>query len=166
MGIDHAMIPTRYKSKLSSALSWPIGAEELSLALKDVPQFHELSTTFYFNGVRDLASARTTAWMTLLEFRYRRREMRIFDSDDSLANAALGRHWEIYVKPVLREKRKRLHDGILLQLPRVASWFLQRDSLRVIGQSVLLIVWNAKEDTVYVSSKDTLELQISSRKAT
>jgi hypothetical protein len=61
------IIPTRYKSKLSSTLSWPIGAEELSAALKDVPQFAELESTFYFRGAKDIAQAETTAWMTLLK---------------------------------------------------------------------------------------------------
>jgi hypothetical protein len=164
MKTESQLIPTRYKSKLASTLGWPIGAEELSVALATVPQFAELSTTFYFRGMRDVETARTSAWMTLMEFQYRRREKRIFDPENTLASSILGRHWEITVHPVLRERRKKLRDGILLQLPKVASWLTERQSLRVIGKSVLLVVWDVQKDTVYVSTTEGLEPEITSRK--
>jgi hypothetical protein len=150
------LIPTRYKSKLSSALSWPIGAEELSAGLFEVPQFSELETTFSFWGARDIATAQTTEWMTLVKIQYNRRPRHFSDSAASIERGVLERHWPITVQPVLRENRKKLHDGILLQLPKVAKWLTERHSLQVVGTSQLLIVWNAREDFVYVSTQDAL----------
>jgi hypothetical protein len=150
------LIPTRYKSKLSSVLSWPIGAEELSAGLIGVSQFSELETTFSFWGAHDIATAHTTDWMTLVKLQYNRRPRYFSDSADSIERGVLERHWPITVKPVLRENRKNLHDGIILQLPKVAKWLTERHALQVIGTSQLLIVWNAREDSVYVSTEDAL----------
>jgi hypothetical protein len=151
------LIPTRYKSKLSSLLSWPIGAEEISASLAAVQQFGEIELTFYFRGVKDIATARTTAWMTLVEIHYRRRAGRMFDSYESISKGILDRHWAITVKPVLREKRKELHDGIMAQMPRVAEWFASRQSLSKIGNARLRIVWDAVKDEVYTSSEEEFE---------
>nr|WP_322662333.1 hypothetical protein [Dendronalium sp. ChiSLP03b]MDZ8207089.1 hypothetical protein [Dendronalium sp. ChiSLP03b] len=41
------MIPTKYKSKLSRLMSYPISAGILSEALLDIPQFDQLSVAFY-----------------------------------------------------------------------------------------------------------------------
>ena len=40
------MIPTVYKWELSSLLSYPLGAKNISDAFEGVPQFEELSTRF------------------------------------------------------------------------------------------------------------------------
>ncbi len=151
------LIPTTYKSKLPKVLSWPVGAEELSAALADVTTVSRMEVTFYCRGARAVEAARTTSWMELLSFRYFRRAGHLTISQQSVENGVLEPHWHIRISPVLRELRKRLHDGILQQMPQVSARLRERASLNVIGESRISLIWDAAKDDVYVSLVDHLE---------
>lgn len=122
-----AVIRTKYRSKLSSALSYPIGAEGLSAAFGDAPQLELLQLSFWgahwpATKFRRVLEARSP--YVLLIASYSPAEKPGFiGSNAGLASGAYSETWEVKVYPVLRELRplaRRLlaSDG----LPAIAAW--------------------------------------------
>jgi hypothetical protein len=60
-----AVIPTQYKTKLPHTLSYPLGAEALSAAFTDVPQFSDMTVRFWFYSKKTAQEARHTTYCRL-----------------------------------------------------------------------------------------------------
>lgn len=103
------LIRTTSKFKLPNTLSYPIGAEEISRQLQDVPQFDQLSIAFFENTglfksdfMKDIKEKKN---ITILTATYRPAfsgpSMPRYDQ-----NKLHGVDWSIYVFPVPRNMRK------------------------------------------------------------
>jgi hypothetical protein len=102
-----AIIPTRSKAKISHALSFPIGAERVSVALASAVQFPQLVLDFrsdYFNTVR---SGRYP-FLRVMNSCAEKPIARPFSSGVPTLS-----EWSIAVWPVLRVFRHRVQRYIL-----------------------------------------------------
>ena len=155
------MIPTRSKSKLPKTLSYPLGAEAISVALAGAPHVDEFDLSFRdyavwpaveFNRlVRDGLPYRVLSAAYLPPRRPGRSA-----PNDLVAGGWYLAKWSIDVYPVRRELRHAA--GLLLHevgLPAVAEW------LRASGRAgwdtrrhVLDLVFNPSEGTLTVSQDD------------
>ena len=122
------MIPTRYKSKLSRDLSYPIGAEAISAALAAAPHAEVVTLTFSDSGgwpasrFRQVLVDRSPS--RILTLRYQPSCKPGFSgSNDMVAGGWYREKWELMVYPVLREFR-HLANRLLREegLPAVATW--------------------------------------------
>jgi hypothetical protein len=122
------MIPTRYKSNLPKTLSWPLGAEAISMALADAPHAGDLSLSFAGSPVwpasafrRLLRESRPYA-VLVAEYRPRRRPG-YTGAASHVERGWYEARWELTVNPVPRGLRATA--GALLRergLPAVAEW--------------------------------------------
>lgn len=122
------MFPTRYKSKLSKALSYPMGAKEISDALVDAPNVREFELWFSEAPIRP-ASAFQRVLREALPYKLVVAEYRPATKPNySAANFLIERgwydpKWKLQVYPVLRQLRqpaaKLLHEQ---GFPAVLEW--------------------------------------------
>ena len=135
------IIPTNYRAKISHELSFPIGAERISIALAEVPQLELLNITFLSNY-----SHAVPAWeLPFLTVRYANiPKMREFVKPDG----SLYFHaWSIDVRPVQRELRHRIQTYIVNSaLPAVACWLVERGDLRMEGRDELNFTLDMQKD--------------------
>ncbi len=122
------LIPTRTRSRTPRELAFPIGAEALSAALRDAPQFDQLSVDFGFYG--DLAEIRADAAanrpVEVLAARYRNVKPGRSGSNYFIERGWYDETWELSVSPVLRE-HKSLARQLLIDdgLGRVLAWLAE-----------------------------------------
>lgn len=93
------MIPTRYKSKLSYLMSYPIGTGKLSQALADVPQINDLSVAF-FDSCQHPSKLENPC--RILSIGYFYRQVSLTTRNKSIEQGEYGAKWEITVHPVPR----------------------------------------------------------------
>jgi hypothetical protein len=96
-------IPTRIKDKISHELSFPIGAERVSIALASVKQLPQLVLDFCsdrFGQVR-------LGHEAFLSVRYSGREKPV-NPISSYSGVAFNNKWGIVVRPVSRTFRHRI----------------------------------------------------------
>ena len=141
------IIPTCSKVKISSLLSYPIGAEAISRALVSTPQVRDLRLHFYtdlrvkrngeFLRVEYLDRAETADARPILYLFQRPPQSR----------------WEIVVQPVPHAQRNRIKQYIVdLALPQVAQWLLERSHLGRPGNEVLAFFHDKESDELIVRS--------------
>jgi hypothetical protein len=128
------VIPTRFKSKLPKTLSWPVGAEAISVGLGDAPHVPECELWFSDSPVwrasefqRTLREARPYA-VLVVEYRPVVR-MGYEASNERAASGDYDARWFVRVNPVPRSSRAMV--GRLLReqgLPAAAEW------LRTVGR--------------------------------
>lgn len=120
---DVVLIPTSFKSKLPQALSYPIGAEVLSSAFADVPQFSMFKLNFWFFG--QVRPDREKNYV-VLEIAYRKTGRACFWGKDAVEKGLLDRKWTITVRPVPRNRRHpiktKLHSDVL---PLARRWLIE-----------------------------------------
>lgn len=121
------IIPTRNKNRVPRALSYPIGAEAISKALADVPQFDELSLEFRFwNRPARLYGTATPYPATsypVLEAQYHG-PLRYLSATPRTEDYHFPR-WTISVDAVPRSLRHQIQGMIVnVALPSVKSWLL------------------------------------------
>jgi hypothetical protein len=130
--VKAVIIPTRSKAKISHELSFPIGAEQISIALAAATQLPQLVIDFCsdrFNQVR-------FGHYPFLSVMYSRREKP--SNPISSSAVAFSNIWEIVVRPVPRILRHRIQEYILdSALPQVKQWLDQRVNLTQPGSDTL-----------------------------
>ena len=148
------LIPTSYKRKIPHTLSYPIGAEAISLAFRDVPQFKRFTLDFYLSKfvrpdmrpsyiVFQVSYARAPKSLTSGEFdrKYGRQEPR----------------WKITVRPVPRNRRHliktKLEDEIL---PMVRTWLLENGDRDEIGNADLVISFDEEKELISIEKEAKL----------
>ena len=115
------LIPTKFKSKIPHTLSYPIGAEAISSALKDVPQFGDL--TLQFSLWKFLRPDQTHVY-TVLVLNYSR-------AAGSLTSGELDLkwpepRWTIMVRPVPRNRRHLIKTRLEEEaLPFARRWLME-----------------------------------------
>jgi hypothetical protein len=107
------VFPTRIKSGISYALSYPLTAKEISEALADVPQPGALSIDFcHYQRMRDRGKP-----CAVLSVHY-------------AFSAALERDWSVQVRPVPRNLRHSVNELLRAQaFPAMRDWLLHRRKL-------------------------------------
>jgi hypothetical protein len=121
------MIPTRYKAKLPSDLSYPLGAKETSEALAGVPQYDLLHLWFSdrpvfrasaFRSVLDAGSP-----YTIFEVRFTKMEPGHGASRAMIAAGHYDKQWQLHVYPVRRQQRRAAHEALLRDaMPAAREW--------------------------------------------
>jgi len=148
------LIPTRYRVKIPHLLSYPIGAEAISDALKDVPQFKQLVLRFYFST--DYHLKQGTYEFIRVEYKNR---------SESSEWTKLGLYkrieqytYEIVVQPVPKVFRHKVKGLILSEaLPAIRERLATHSELGRQGSYVLSFFYDEGTDAVIVERSDKLE---------
>jgi hypothetical protein len=133
--VEQIIIPTLSKAKISSKLSYPIGAQQVSEALASSPQFIALKLRFYSGFDHGLRRGH----YEFLRIEY----LNSTQPADKWPISSLFRRppqyrWEVVVQPVPRHLRHRIKQYILdSALPQLASWLADRGELAQQGSDIL-----------------------------
>jgi hypothetical protein len=139
---ERTLIPTLSKAKISSKLSYPIGAEQVSSALASTPQFPELGLHFY--SVFDHGLRRGEYEFLRVEYLNNSKPAEQWPIT-SLYKRAPQNRWEIVVQPVPRSFRNVIrHYTIESALPRIGQWLSERSNLRQQGNVILAFFYDEK----------------------
>lgn len=128
---ERHIIPTRYRDKTPSTLSYPIGAELLSEALAGTPQYEKLRLWFsHFN--------RKSEPKTLEALVARGRPAEVvsisFYSAASGMSSEPGGEWFIRIRSVPRDFKSLVREGLLSHgLPAIRNW-LMRDKPEIVEE--------------------------------
>lgn len=137
------VIPTRTKWKIAQTLSWPVGAEDVSQALKSVSQLSEL--VLHFRAYRAHEMKRRNGIYEVIRVSYMGTTKTV--NPVSAEGIALFNRWEIVVNPVPRNLRHKVHEHILSSaLPAVRDWLHERPNLELEGAEHLRFFYNEKSD--------------------
>jgi hypothetical protein len=141
--VKSIIIPTRFKAKISHELSFPIGAEKLSKALSDTPQFMDLVLHFSSDRWRNV---RFNCYPCIaIEHSSRNADMadRFVDS----AGNPLFNEWMLNIFPVPRMHRHRVQQYIIDQaLPEVREWLRKRGEMQQPGEESLKFLFDEEKD--------------------
>lgn len=149
-----AIIPTRYKAKISHLLSFPIGAERVSNALVHTRQFGELVLHFKSDYWGDVRLRRYTC--IAVERSSRRAAMA--DRFLNSAGVPLFNEWCVDVFPVPRTHRHLIQQHILSRaLPEISDWLRQRDVLEQPGEESLKFIYDEEKDELTSERQSRLQ---------
>jgi hypothetical protein len=125
--VGEGILPVVWKAKLPKSESYPLGAKEISEALKGVPQWCAL--TIHFNRYH-VPKKRRQHWSVPSG------ERPLFHCSYSRFPASIHRdagspQWEISVYSVERPRRHLFNERLIDQgLPRIKTWLAKRSDLR------------------------------------
>jgi hypothetical protein len=152
---DIVLIPTGFKSKLPHTLSFPIGAEAISLALKDVPQFRKFTLDFWFYSQIRPNVDRT---YLVFEIAYRRVAKSIFIRRDDLESGRFDTTWSIKVRPVSRVRRHLIQTKLEEEsLPLAKKWLLENADRDEMGGLALSFTFNEDTEQLVATKTSSLE---------
>ena len=137
------IIPTRFKGKISHEMSFPIGAEKVSKALLDAPQFSDIILHFKTPQQRQIY-LRSYACIGITRSS-RRAEMaeKFLDSN----GIPLFNEYELEIYPVPRIYRHRIQEHIIDHaLPAVNEWLHHRARFRQPGEETLTFLFDEEKD--------------------
>jgi hypothetical protein len=142
--IQQVTIPTLSRAKISSKLSYPIGAEHISLALTSTAQLPMLKLHFYAG----LGIGLRHGHYEFLRVEYLNQAT---PSEkwpiSSLYKRPPQYRWEIVVQPVPRIFRHRIKQYIVdSALPQIAHWLIDRAQLAQRGNDILAFFYDEKTD--------------------
>ncbi len=122
------IFPTSSRSKHSKDVSYPIGAEALSLTLDGVPQ-HELITCNFYAGYPQYDDGKPQ--FHVLHATYRKQSRKFHDAKSALERGVFDPHWQISVFAVPRQLRGAIKLLLLEQgLPDVVRpWLIEKTHL-------------------------------------
>jgi hypothetical protein len=152
------MIPTRHKSKLPKALSWPLGAEAISTGLADARHAADLSLSFTDSPVWPASAfqrlLREALPYAIFVADYRRASRPGYGGATALVESGwYDARWELRVNPVPRALRAAAGAVLREQgLPAVAEWL--RSSVRAGWESQ-----NHRIELVFAPADGTLTPQ-------
>src|SRR6266481_3758973 len=136
------VIPTASRAKISHNLSYPVGAECVSIALAFVPQLPELKLHFYSGFDVQLRSGHYE--FLRVEYLDNARPQQEWPISSLYKRLEQGR-WEIVVQPVPRTLRHPVKQYILdSALGQIAQWLIQRKGLAQQGNDILAFFYDEK----------------------
>jgi len=149
------VIPTVARVKISHKLSYPVGAERISIALASVPHLSELKLHFYLRFDVQLRSGHYE--FLRVEYLNNARPSQEWPIS-SLYRRPEQSRWEIVVQPVPRAQRHRVNQYILdSALAQIAKWLIQRKELTQQGNDVLAFFYDEKAEDFVVRHLTRLE---------
>lgn len=149
------VIPTASRARISHKLSYPVGAESISVALASAPHVTEIRLHFYSGFDIQLRSGH----YEFLRVEYLNNVLPLHEWPISwlYKRPAQGR-WEIIVQPVPRSVRHRIKQYILVSaLTQIAQWFVQRRELTQRGGDILAFFYDEKSEDFVVRHLTRLE---------
>jgi hypothetical protein len=139
------MIPTRHKQKLPKTLSWPLGAEAISIGLGDAPHVAELTLWFGDSPVY---------WQSAFQKILREaKPYAVLVADHTPVEFAApisGESWTVRINPVPRPTRSVV-AGLLRDhgLPAVAEWLRSSDRVGWLDRCRRIeLVWSPASGTL------------------
>jgi hypothetical protein len=148
------LIPTGFKSKLPQTLSYPTGAEVLSLAFADVPQFGMFTLNFWF-----YSQARPTEMgsYSVLEIAYHRATKSIHSRKDDVEAGRFEPKWEITIRPVPRNRRHLIKTKLQSEaLPLASTWLLENADHDEVGGLTLTFSFDEESELLSASKFSSL----------
>jgi len=148
------LIPTRYKRKLPNTLSYPLGAEALSIAFAGVPQFSDLGVTFSFYS--RLNALKSTIYQ-VINIHYSRSAMDLTTGKTALEYGWLEKKWEITVGAVPRDRRYFI-KGLLEReaLPLARTWLIEKGDCEEVGGLTLTFSFDEEQEILKVERDSRL----------
>jgi hypothetical protein len=146
------IFPTKYRSKHSKEVSYPIGSEALSHALNGVPQ-QNLITCNFTAGSPQYDDGRPQ--FHVLHVTYQKQAQNFHHSKSSWERGVFDPHWQIYIFAIPRQLRGAIKLLLLEQaLPDVVRpWLIEKSHLTgQTGGSALAIEY-VRADKVFVYTK-------------
>jgi hypothetical protein len=121
------LIPTKRRSQIAHELSYPVGAEMVSEALAEVPQFELLTLTLRMPYEVTPAHIRQASdsggYLCVFDAAYRNVNPGLCGSQDSIERGWYDEAWELSVYPVLRENKAVAREALRARgLPAVRDW--------------------------------------------
>ena len=151
---DEFIIPTRYKVGISSRLSWPLGAKELTKNLADVPQLNELQLSFT-TGYKFNQQGKWPAVSIVFNIQY---SPQSFTEKDS--------RWQITVFPVPRNLRAKVREALAIHgFKSMADWL--GENAKFSGQESSRSFsgfWHSEGNELSYSTHDYVVPEISTNK--
>lgn len=149
------MIPTSYRSKLPQALSYPVGAEAVSAALRGVPQEAALSLHFadrptvFASEFKALRAEAIPYPILAATFSYLPAGLK--GSNYGLAQGWHDETWSLTVYPVPRRLRSVAKERLLSEgLPHIRDWLAtDRPHTWRIGRKTCEICFVENDGTVF-----------------
>ena len=153
--VNEFIIPTGFKTKISSSLSWPTGAMELTKALADVPQLKELEVWFS-DSFEIRQQGKWPAVFPAIEVRYaRHRNVPGFNTG-----------WCLVVRPVPRNVKSEISEALRKHgFKLIADWLIIHASLsKQDGNSFFKGVWSSELKELTFGTRDYILPQVVKRK--
>ena len=155
------MIPTQYKAKLPRQLSYPIGAQALSMALVGAPHAESFSVFFHERPVEPASRFRQVLAQKspylLLMAKYRTEKNPGYAGAQFMIDRGwYGEKWELTVYSVLRELRHQAN--CLLRdpgLPLVVQWLRSSEQAGWLSR-------DQRIELLFHPAEETLSIQESS----
>lgn len=120
---EQPIIPTRYKSKIPRSFSYPVGAEVISQALRDVPQFQVLIVDFHFANQRARYDSAAKPYEVIGV--WYSGPIRSLHASKSLEEQSRSPRWQIRVQAIPRSLRHEIQAKVVAEaLPAIRSWLL------------------------------------------
>jgi hypothetical protein len=147
------IIPTRYKSKVASRLSWPMGAAELTKQFATVPQLKEIQLSF---GPRygENQQGKLPLAFKVIEIRH---HLPVLENDTN---------WEIHILPVPRDMRAIIREAFASHgFKNVAEWLAKHAKFS--GSASYLSyrgIWHSEVDELKFEMYDNVLPEISTAK--
>jgi hypothetical protein len=151
------IFPTTFRGKHPKLVSYPIGAEALSLALADVPQAEQLTCSFYAGSPHSGSHIREIE--NVLWVGYRRMPVSFFDSAER-AKQRGNVDWTINVYAVEASQRSAIKQALIRHtLPDVVRpWLLQHvPSGHAVGGEGLWLTYDIAAKKLLYEERATLE---------
>lgn len=152
---QNVMIPTRYKSKLSHLMSYPISTGVLSKGLENVPQIDELSVAF-LDSCQDPQKLENPC--PVLSIGYFYRQVDLTSSNKMIEEGRYGAKWKIQVYPVPRTcvsvvKNLLVEEG----LDKICQWlYLHKDATGQNGNCWLHLLYDMDVNRLSYKEHDNL----------
>jgi hypothetical protein len=149
------VIPTASRVKISQKLSYPVGAESISVALASVPQLAEIRLHFYLWSDYDLRRGHYE--FLRVEYLNNTHPPQEYPIWSLYKRPAQGR-WEIVVQPVPRALRHRVKKYIAASaLAQIAQWLTERREMTQRGGDILAFFYDEKSEDFAVRQLTRLE---------
>ncbi|HXN49069.1 MAG TPA: hypothetical protein VN893_20625 [Bryobacteraceae bacterium] len=118
------MIPTGYRTKIPSTLSYPLGAEAISEALEGVPQTGFLVVDFWYWNRQRLVPIFSQPYR-VLSVSYWQAPLNTVYRKLYIESGRFEPGWKITVEPVPRRLRHTVQTRLLTEaLPRMRRWLI------------------------------------------
>lgn len=138
------IIPTRYKVQISSKLTWPLGAKELSESLVDVPQIEKFQLVFQV-PFKMPQQGKWPGSFSVLKVEYNHPPFLSEHSD-----------WTLSIHPVPRQIRAKVRESLSTQsLNSVVQWIAEHAEISGRGSYLRFeLIWNCELEQLTFDSHD------------
>ncbi len=144
------VLDTYLRSKVPNWLSYPVGAQTVSDALRGIPQFEKLTLSFSFYGkAENLAKLRAAEPSTILNATFNVRPAYHGIPDAFVERGWLNEQWSITVYPVSRQVKHDAAKALLAEgLPAIRKWLLACEQNRPVATKSLTVTFDPADGTI------------------